>query len=413
MKRPFKIVLNILIIVELIIFAIVLSGCDKSSKEANRAIDYLNNKYKQDSDKWYVRLFGNLYSKDDIEVSGTPYWTDGLLPGTGYDYQNVFYKMNDGTIVIYNYNTKTFADNKQINEIKSDFEKFFYDQVIKLDNSNGKVEEINKYDTNRNSEDYGIFPCECFKNYYNGNIEEFAKKEKIRITGSIIVWSDIDNWESDCEKIQERISKYNIYANNYDGYCIYFMDSKMKNSTDLLNIKYDFSQEGMLGELDIIYDGEHDKYEKYVKLIDGIGVALDSDYNFELKQSDIRFSISRNTNNDVKNLLQNIYDTYNKPSDFNSDTYVINNPIYEISYSNRLNEFINEENINRLKLQFKSKSLYCYSNKQAIKYFDENDIDINDSGSTVSPQTVSKYSNFIYDDELFWFGKKLYGKYTK
>lgn len=268
---------SIAIVILLILALFTLTGCEyfdvqKQQQTLNEeAIKYLNEKYsREESFKKYER-------KDIDKTLGSNKFSDYIChqamggdggtgcPNTPFGVSNAI-QMKDNTIVIKTKNDNKYYDNKQTERIKNDFEKYYYSKLFNdyeyTDNNISFLSEY--YIAQHNNNLYN----NLFSRYYEEDIEQYVRNQKIYVDSVIIIWVDEEDWEEQCMNIASSIDKieFQLLLNGK----IYFMDKNMKSKVNkyLLDDNGEFYnkyQEGLLGYLKVISDDKNRDFAKYKK----------------------------------------------------------------------------------------------------------------------------------------------------
>lgn len=216
----------------LIITIFLLSGCtyieERQQKEENEenALKYINSKYSQDSSfEKYERkdikrdvstcsVCANLgfgVCNDTVGCTGS-----GLAEGR---VRNVV-ELKDGTII---YGGK--YDSKQSKQILSDFEKYFYGEIINTKYQGEVIDrfsEQNYYSSNKKDS--------VFSEYYDGDIKNYKTENYINFTGRIVIPIDRSEYDTYYKGLISRIK--GMKMNLYFYYEILFVDKQQTTSTN-------------------------------------------------------------------------------------------------------------------------------------------------------------------------------------
>ena len=260
------------LIIMLMLTLVTLTGCEyfdvqKEQQEFNEdTIDYLNEKYSRESS------FKKYERKDIKKTIGNNTISEYACyhifgPGGGGCPSFEFGKstkvlMKDGTVAL-----DAKYDNRQYEKIKNDFEDYHRELFKNYDYADNVITFLSEYDASFREikTDYDGF----FNGYYDGNMKQFLREQKIYANGVIVIWIDENEWERECVNIAREFegldSKLSINEK------IYFIDRNMKNKVDG-NIIFnngtliDENQKGLLGYLSISRSSEKSNYHKNNKV---------------------------------------------------------------------------------------------------------------------------------------------------
>lgn len=281
--KQIKIKKIVAIVIILSFTLMTLSGCkyfDVQKEQQNineETIKYLNEKYsREEAFKKYERknikkTIGNNSIYDYI--CHTALGGDGGngCPNYPFGAANVI-QMKDNTIVAktnYTDQENKYYDSRQNEKIKNDFEEYYYKKFFgDYDYSENKISFLSEYFIKNHEYKENEIYNGLFNEYYEGNIAQYIKNKTIYVDGSIIIWINENEWESECKKIARNMENADFKLRLKGK--IYFMDEKVKNKVEkyLLNDDgemYNKYQEGVLGYLSMGANYIYSSVEMYKK----------------------------------------------------------------------------------------------------------------------------------------------------
>ncbi len=339
--RNFK----ILILVPILLASLFsLSGCGYNDVQKDRqekvekALKYVNEKYAEDPSF-------KKYERKDI-VSNSSFCTD-MISGVTRDVcgngtaggASGVVEFKDGNRV---YDGK--IDTRQGEQIRADFEKYFYNEIINAEYTNETITDF--------SESYTSYPHnqDAFDKYYDGNIKNYVTDESITFRGNVTIIVDKKNLDEYYEELIARIK--NINMNLYIDYDILFINKEQRDSI----IKFDtsgvdnrsFKDEKILAMVKIEGSTKQNNINarKYVTCGSGYGMRL-SDKNININLGDITITKS----NIKRGEIEKESTEADKANDINKNSsikigdnsYIVcYDEIYEVKISQRINNIIEQ-----------------------------------------------------------------------
>lgn len=259
-----KILKFIALLLILILTMIMLTGCEyfdvrKQQQEIKEdTIEYLNDKYSgEQSFKKYQRKDIKKVVGDNSHLACYLCHTfiGKIEPFVEFDFSaSGTIVMKDGTIV-----RDASTDNRQYEEIKKDFEKYYFKEFFgKYDYTDNSISFLSTCNQGLEKYDNGQFA-----KYYDGDIEEYIKGERIYVDSDIVIWIEPLRWAQECENIKNSFENADFEL-LLDGN-VYFMNKNMKNKVDISDyssLKVGGS-EGLLGYLDARRSSNTVYYNQY------------------------------------------------------------------------------------------------------------------------------------------------------
>ena len=141
---------------------ICLCGCGKQKAHYEEV--------RRKAEKYFKEKYGEKAEVVDSIVAGN----NGLFGYLGVD--DRAYEMSDGTMVYWNDKEEYFADNKQAEEIAAALTNKVVEPALAAMDPDSRVSEYSFNRTNMDSFDEMVY-----REYFDGNLEEFAGKEEIRL----------------------------------------------------------------------------------------------------------------------------------------------------------------------------------------------------------------------------------------
>lgn len=354
------------------ICTIILTGCmsKREEKKLNNAkaqvIEYLNNKYNQE----FV-----------LEKLGYIYHTSLFATRT----ENMYFITTDGLTVIYYANENRFADDGQTELIKSDLKNQWKQVLSLLDHyEEDSTVEFNEYYGN------GDYIGSYFTNYYDGNIKEYIKNEKITIHQNLFVLTTENQWQ---KKLDNFCSSFYDVFGHYKEHNI-----QLVALSDRCYQKY---QDGIYRypgiDMNECFAEYHlskntDKViQNYIDIGQGIYVTSATS-NFELQEGDI-----------VLEKVMNKEEFLDKMKELSTEYQItMQSDVYRVKVSKRVQKLIGSDGLGvYMKCDYKEMNidqgnkLYYYPNKENKEY--------NYSFNIYSDHADAEFHN-LKETDYFWIG---------
>lgn len=341
----------LLVVLMLIIVLFLCSGCgyfevkERRQYQVEKAIKHLNTKYAEDPSF-------KKYERKDVISNDDSFFSD-VFSGIAYDIcgNNLGTGSNAPTVVSFKDGTKVYdgnSDTKQQKIIREDFEKYFYNEIINEEYTNDIITEF--------SQSYLGMPNteSVFDTYYDGDMENYITENEIVLRGNITILIDRDEFDEYYTELIERIKNMKMNLAMY--YNILFIDKDYKNLVEKKSYSDDFDNESFSDEkiLSIVKLEGHVKnlrIDKYVNYGYEFGILfVDKDLNFDISLKDIIITKSNLSEEELIEKADIIKSEVGQTgrSKLNDNSYIVcyedvyENAVYNVRFSERLNNAVKE-----------------------------------------------------------------------
>ncbi len=346
-KKKVVIIVSTIAIIFILIFAAFLIGVMSLFKTFIDVVNSSSKKQEEIVNNAQIYL-EQKYDKKFEVVSSEKIW-HGNSPIPSTTTTEILITFNDDIKVVYSYETKEYYDNYQSQEIVNDIKKEIWEPMeLKIDPSYYFVTDDNTnifVNSVFSDELLKVISFPFFHNYYEGNITNYLKDEKIKlnIPDGIFIISEDDNY-------QDRLNIFIDTINTYFDDGIVFYTVLTKELYDAV-YSYPYKTNDVFGIGTVLgscnYEGcwvhgylsGKDNYyssKKFIEVTNGIYVSLRNYPSLNgdkiiLEDGDITFKESI-TAQELQNKMDNNLD---KDDEYR---YIINTnkPIYEIQVSDSL-----------------------------------------------------------------------------
>lgn len=369
------------------------------------------------------------YNKN-FEVSKSGYvMTNSTLFPTYSD--DIMIEFTDGTKVMYFSKEEEFYDNYQEKLITKTLEKEIWEPML---------ENLKPYYFEETS--YNIIPAfnlfnvegyegSYFHEYYDGDIKNFIKKEKLSVdvgyfneynhwepSQIYILSEDANSWQGRFELVDKTLDKYFKGQLKYNGIQLVAITPELYDS--LLKEGKHNVDVGMVG---CWATGNNKRLEvqNYIKVSEGI-YATSAEANFVLQEGDIKLKEVM-TSNELQTIIDKVAKEKQEKDEFYNKyekyKYKVNSltPIYEFEYSDRVKNRYKGNTTAQMHIYIKivpselnissDNNLYVYpyynhyNKKQYYESFKVSE------GNSINGNLEFVYPNTEVNKEYFWIGTQI------
>lgn len=348
-----------------------------------------------------LHYYRNKYQLKDVEISGSyKAGNSGLFGFAGV--KDRAYEMSDGFHVYWDDDEETYADDRQADQIKEDFDRVIYEPLMAT-LSAPHLESGHRI----NATDYESFDRSVFTGYYDGDIMSFLKNEKPALSDLTIFIEEKAGFDHEAwtDRLYERLDPY------LSGFLQVGIVSDLSLVSDPERCYMRIGDPGHLAEGTLRFgEGIRWKRQHYIDIGQGVMItSAESDIVFD--EGDIRLAEAGKAQ-ELQAILDASYEEMPVAAEENKDgSYVVhdqqhekrvilkdpNVPYYRLEISQKIRDLLYEDRISVYLLYEGEVPLYVrygYGNAGYILF-------------KVGSQNGTADFHDIHPDNLYYFGEKM------